>query len=215
MPIVNYETVAAAVQAIKAEGGKPTNRLIQERLGGGSLSTVHKYYSQLLSDPGRVEADFNQEIRPVHDAISVMARRLHAKAKANLETSLKGLEDDLAKFAQELAKTEKERDEAVKKLGDLETQLAHRQEDLAIEKRINEEFKAMLARRDDSGELPLALAALERAESSLAEARRERDAVASQLGLVSERLQLAEANLKELSRLNVEAASPSKPPPGF
>jgi Skp family chaperone for outer membrane proteins len=174
MPIVTYETVAAAAEAIKAEGGKPTNRLIQERLGGGSLSTVHKYLSKILSEPGRLDADLSQEIRPVNDAIAVMARRLHNKVKADLQAKEKALEGDLAKFAQELAKAEKERDEAKEKAAALEKRLARREEELKAE---------------------VALA-----QSALAECKLEKDNAMSAMVIALDRADKAEGRIRELEK---------------
>lgn len=46
---ISYEQVAVIAQAIKADGGKPSPRLIRERHGSGSLGTIHKLFQQWVS----------------------------------------------------------------------------------------------------------------------------------------------------------------------
>ena len=50
---VTFEQVAAAAEAIKAEGGKTTARAVRERLRTGSMGTIHKMLQQWLAGQGR------------------------------------------------------------------------------------------------------------------------------------------------------------------
>ena len=43
---INYDQVVRYAEAIKAEGGKPTPRLIRDRHGSGSFGTIHKLFQQ-------------------------------------------------------------------------------------------------------------------------------------------------------------------------
>lgn len=52
-PTVTYEQVAAAADAIKAEGGKATARIVRERIGTGSMGTIHKLFQQWQAGQGR------------------------------------------------------------------------------------------------------------------------------------------------------------------
>mgnify|MGYP003377969120 CR=1 FL=1 len=43
---ITYDQVSNYAEAIKAEGGKPTPRLIRDRHGSGSFGTIHKLFQQ-------------------------------------------------------------------------------------------------------------------------------------------------------------------------
>ena len=50
---VTFEQVAAAADAIKAEGGKAAARAVRERLGTGSMGTIHKLLQQWQAGQGK------------------------------------------------------------------------------------------------------------------------------------------------------------------
>ena len=54
---ITYEQVQGAVKAIQAEGQQPTIRAIRERLGTGSLGTIHKYLHQPEPSPNPLEQE--------------------------------------------------------------------------------------------------------------------------------------------------------------
>ena len=76
---ITYEQVQGAVKAIQAEGQQPTIRAIRERLGTGSLGTIHKYLHQpeplpnpLQEELGRLRLEFDQ-LRIEVDRLNVLA----------------------------------------------------------------------------------------------------------------------------------------------
>lgn len=50
---ITFEQVVAAAEAIKAEGGKANARAVRERLGTGSMGTIHRQLQQWQAGQGR------------------------------------------------------------------------------------------------------------------------------------------------------------------
>lgn len=57
---ITYEQVQAAAKAIQAEGQQASIRAIRERLGTGSLGTIHKYLHQPKPSPNPLQVEFER-----------------------------------------------------------------------------------------------------------------------------------------------------------
>jgi hypothetical protein len=85
---ITFEQVAAAADAIKAEGGKANARAVRERLGTGSMGTIHRLLQQWQAGQGR-QAEPALSLPPaVHRAILEFMSQELAAGRATLAADL-------------------------------------------------------------------------------------------------------------------------------
>lgn len=85
---VTPEQVAAAADAIKAEGGRPSSRAIRERLGAGSMGTVHRLLQQWQAGQSRqVETTLTLPPAMQRSLLDFLGQEI-AAAKAGLAAEL-------------------------------------------------------------------------------------------------------------------------------
>ena len=178
---ITYDQVVHYAEAIEAEGGKPTPRLIRDRHGSGSLGTIHKLFQQRKSTQAlAIEAALS--LPPsVQRSILEFVRHELSVGRADQEERL----CQASTSAEDLA-TENERQAALidNQLATIETL---RGEKSALEGRLGEIEIAMGALREESvrerqaaetartevAKLMLRLEGLPRLESELIDARKE------------------------------------------
>ena len=73
---ITYEQVQAAAKAIQAEGQQASIRAIRERLGSGSLATIHKYLHQPEPSPNPLQVEVDR-LRLEVDQLRVEVDRLN------------------------------------------------------------------------------------------------------------------------------------------
>ena len=73
---IAYEQVQAAAKAIQAEGQQATIRAIRERLGTGSLGTIHKYLHQPEPSPNPLQLEVDR-LRGEVDQLRIEVDRLN------------------------------------------------------------------------------------------------------------------------------------------
>jgi chromosome segregation ATPase len=121
--VVTFETVSTAVEALRKEGRRPTNRGIQEKLGGGSLSTIHGHLKKIKAQTPEFSINLDDLTRPVNEAVKSMVKKLYARAIEDKQDEWKNLEDDLEKSSKDLAASNSERDECLERIKELEASL--------------------------------------------------------------------------------------------
>lgn len=85
---ISYDQVAATADAIKAEGGRPNSRNIRERLGQGSMGTIHKLLTQWQTGQARhIDATLTLPPPLQRSILDFMSQEL-ASARATLEAEL-------------------------------------------------------------------------------------------------------------------------------
>lgn len=178
---ITYDQVVRYAEAIKAEGGKPTPRLIRDRHGSGSFGTIHKLFQQWESTQAlAIEAALS--LPPsVQRAILDFVRNELSSGRADLEGRLSqaaGCAEDLASENERQARQIEEqlntigtlrgeRSALEGRLAEIEIAIGALREELARERQAAEIARTEVAR------LALRLEGLPRLEAELIEARKE------------------------------------------
>lgn len=181
---ITYEQVAAAADAMKVAGSKPTSRAIRERLGNtGSMGTVNK----LLQDwrAGQERRIANALVLPatLQRAILEFMDQELTGAKATLEAELAEQQQEAADLATENERQAgdiEDKAEAVtalqSELANLQGRMAQIEVDLGASKLDGErERKAAEAARTELAKSLLRLEAMPRLEADLASLRLDLD----------------------------------------
>lgn len=182
---ITYDQVANYAEGIKAEGGKPTPRLIRDRHGSGSFGTIHRLFQQWESKQAlAIEATLT--LPPsLQRSILEFVRHELSVGRADLESRL----IQAAAGAEDLA-TENER-QAILIESQLHTIELLQAENAMLEGRLSEIETNCGAARDDAArerqaaetartelaKLMLRLEGVPRLEGELAEVRKECQAV--------------------------------------
>ena len=98
---ITYEQVVALADTLKAAGLKPTPRLIRERHGSGSLSTIHRHFQDWQAQQSRAIDAALVLPPPLQRAILDFMSEELARAKATLETTLAETQQTAADLAAE------------------------------------------------------------------------------------------------------------------
>jgi colicin import membrane protein len=100
MAIVSFETVAAAAEALQADGQRPSVRAVIATLGGGSPNAVLKHLAEWKAGRPQVAVpDANLDPR-IANAIVDQMRRVAAEASNAAEERAAGVEEDLQALAE-------------------------------------------------------------------------------------------------------------------
>ena len=193
MAIVNFESVAAAAEALQSAGQRASVRAVIAALGGGSPNSVLKLLGEWKAGRPVVRiADTELDPR-ITDAIKVQMQRVAEQAAAAAEERASGLDEDLQALAEAQASAEQqitgltaERDAAqaqasdfVEKLKESQAQAERNQEqaaaalvalrqELSSERQRQEQAAAALARAEVRLEVVPALQAdIERLRTAL------------------------------------------------
>jgi colicin import membrane protein len=181
---ITYEQVAAAADAMKVAGSKPTSRAIRERLGNtGSMGTVNK----LLQDwrAGQERRIANALVLPatLQRAILEFMDQELTGAKATLEAELAEQQQETADLATENERQAGDIEDKTEAVAALQSELANLQGRMAQIKvdldasRLDgeRERKAAEAARTELAKSLLRLEAMPRLEADLASLRLELD----------------------------------------
>ncbi|MDD2539731.1 MAG: DNA-binding protein, partial [Desulfuromonadaceae bacterium] len=113
---VSFDEVAAVADSMMAEGLTPTIRIVRERLGTGSLNTIHnhltawrealpQFTSEMIELPATIATAFSKEIG-----------RAKSEAKAESEARLVIFQTEAAELAADGKKREDEREVLLEEL---------------------------------------------------------------------------------------------------
>ena len=181
---ITYEQVAAAADAMKVAGSKPTSRAIRERLGNtGSMGTVNKLLQDWRASQERQIAYALALPAPLQRAILEFMGQELAGAKATLEAELAEQQQeatDLATENERQAGDIEDKAETITvlqaELANLQGLMAHMDVDLDAARLDGErERKAAEAARTELAKSLLRLEAMPRLEADLATLRLELD----------------------------------------
>lgn len=107
-PGIVYEQVAAAADALKAQGQRPTIDAVRMHLGTGSKSTIHRYLRQWEDSRPPVAAAPVEMPTAIHAAIVEEIRRAVTETRAIFEQQLAEIRvtaDELAQLNEDLEAT--------------------------------------------------------------------------------------------------------------
>ena len=181
---ITYEQVAAAADAMKIAGSKPTSRAIRERLGNtGSMGTVNKLLQAWKAGQERQIANALALPAPLQRAILEFMDQELSGAKATLEAELADQQQeatDLATENERQAGDIEDKAETVTvlqaELANLQGRMAHMDVDLDAARLDGErERNAAEAARTELAKSLLRLEAMPRLEADLATLRLELD----------------------------------------
>lgn len=212
---ITYDQVARYAEAIKAESGKPTPRLIRDRHGSGSFGTIHKLFQQwestqalaieaALSLPPSVQRAILEFVR--HE-LSVGRTDLEERlrqATASAEDLATENERQAALIDEQLATIENLRGEKAAlagRLAEIETALGTHREDAARERQAAEAVRTEVAK------LMLRLEGLPRLEAELAELRKEYQLIDRSRQKVEKELAVSSAAYQSLELSKNEAVA--------
>jgi hypothetical protein len=194
---ITYEQVKAVIDALRAEGAKPTIDRIWEALGkAGSKGTVHKFAKQCFSElEGTGDAPESLRLLPPEVQQVVLAF-----ADQEAATARRKIADELLECRQEAASLADDNERLAADLDELRAQLAQAASDkAAAEGRATHLANELAAARD---EIRNELAAAEQARTTLAKAELRLEFV----GLVEEELRQArmECGVQREARIEAE-----------
>ena len=181
---ITYEQVAAAADAMKVAGSKPTSRAIRERLGNtGSMGTVNKLLQAWKAGQERQIAHALALPAPLQRAILEFMDQELAGAKATLEAELADQQQEATDLATENERQAGDIEDKVEtittlqaELANLQGRMAHMDVDLDAARLDGErERKAAEAARTELAKSLLRLEAMPRLEADLATLRGELD----------------------------------------
>ena len=190
---VTIDDVEAALRALEAAGIKPTVRLVHQKLGRGSMSTITAHLRAVAAtraetDVGNLPDPVLASLRAAADALwlelaEAADARIEAvtqtaddevrkanEAQAAAERALADLSDEHGTLVATLAEREKELGELGEARERLASELAASERRAALEERDRAALATRLADRD--AELERAHAAAEHARTTLADATR-------------------------------------------
>lgn len=101
---ITFDQVAAAANAIKAAGDKPTARRVREALGTGSMATVLKHFQRYQGGNTTHDQDDNQDINldpAIVKAITTAIAAQVAAAGVEHEQKIADLQGEIAALIQE------------------------------------------------------------------------------------------------------------------
>ena len=178
---INYDQVVRYAEAIKADGGKPTPRLIRDRHGSGSFGTIHKLFQQWENTQAlAIEAALS--LPPsVQRAILEFVRNELSTGRADLEGRLSqaaNCAEDLAAENERQAAQIEDQSNTIEALRGEKSALEGRQGEIeiaveALREESARERQAAEVARTDVAKLTLRLESLPRLEAELIEARKE------------------------------------------
>ncbi|RWA45701.1 hypothetical protein AU476_31345 [Cupriavidus sp. UYMSc13B] len=119
---ISYEQVAAVADALVAEQLKPTLAAVRERLGSGSMNTIHRHLStwqgQQKPTPRKLSEPNSRLLSALGAELSKVAEEAAAEAEAALAQAL----SELAVMATNGEALEAERDDLAQQLMEVTTE---------------------------------------------------------------------------------------------
>lgn len=210
---ITYDQVVRYAESIKAEGRKPTPRLIRDKHGSGSYGTIHKLFQQWEGAQALVIETALSLPPSLQRSILEFVRSETVAGRTELEARL----GDASTYAEELA-TENERlAQLLENQSDMIEML--RAEKSALEGRLGEiemsvailrdeatrERQAAEAARTEAAKITLRLEGLPRLEAELIEARRECQVVDRARQDFEKALAVTKADFQSLEQSKKEA----------
>jgi len=210
---ITYEQVARYAESMRAEGRKPTPRLIRDKHGSGSYGTIHKLFQQWEETQAMaIETALNLP-HSLQRSILEFVRSETESRRSDLEARL----SDATTYGEELAvdnerqsiqleeqantiailRTEKSALEG--RLGEIETSLASIRDDAVHERQSAETARTEVAK------ITLRLEGLPRLEAELVEARQEYQAADLVRQELEKTLAVTRADFQSLEQSKKEA----------
>ena len=170
-PTIEYEDVAAAADALVAEGQSPTIRRLRERLGTGSDTTIHRHLKAYRAAQAPAERPATVVPDEVIRSISAALDRHAAAQSAEMQQAATEARDEVDAIAETAERVEAERDEALERAEKAE---AGQSEALARAEKAEAEVERLMGERDK------AQAALDEQRQALADTRAQAESAVSE-----------------------------------
>jgi colicin import membrane protein len=119
---ITFEEVAAAADAIIGEGQQPTIKLVRERIGKGSDSTVHTHLTVWREARPKVKAAAPELPASLANAIATEIERAAASARSEIENKLVLAQIEANELSSAGEALEVERDEMLEQVTELTTE---------------------------------------------------------------------------------------------
>ncbi|MCG5525962.1 DNA-binding protein [Ectothiorhodospira haloalkaliphila] len=193
-PLITYETVASAAEALREEGKTPSVRLVKRYLGGGSPNSILKHLSDWKAGRPLIRVSEIDIDDTVIDGIRQQMARVAEGAAKGAEERAAGVEEDLRTVSEALH-------EAEQRIQALETELAQAREATQTAEREGQKIGEM-AEHDARK----AAQALEVAHSRLQEERERGDTARQDLAQAQVRLEQLPALQDEVKTLRAALA---------
>ena len=188
-PLITYETVASAAEALREEGKNPSVRLVKRYLGGGSPNSILKHLNDWKAGRPLIRVSEIDIDDAVIDGIRQQMARVAEGAAKGAEERAAGIEEDLQTVSEALH-------EAEQRIEALEKELAQAREATQAAERERQKIQEM-AEHDSLN----AAQALEVAQSRLQEERERGDAARQELAQARVRLEQLPALQDEVKTL--------------
>jgi hypothetical protein len=111
--IVTTESVKQTIQDLKDEGHRISIRTIRDKLGGGSLSTIHAKLKEIDTEIVEIPANTEAKLKPILDASVQLIKTIRKETATVAATEIELLKLNLDTMSEGLATAESERDEAL------------------------------------------------------------------------------------------------------
>jgi hypothetical protein len=114
--IATKESIIEAIAKLKAEGLQVSIRAIKDKLGGGSLSTIHAKLKEVNADIPVISVDIEAKLRPFLLAGAELIQSTMREASTAYEASIDQCKLDIETLSEALSSTESEKDSALEEL---------------------------------------------------------------------------------------------------
>lgn len=139
---ITYPAVAAAAESLEQEGLEPSVRLVREKLGGGSNTTITPFLRKWKAARA-ARNESSVQINPaINDLFLAQLSEVAAQASNQAELRAKEAEDAFDELAKQLAETEAQFKAGSASLAATQTQLLQHQGQLQASVREMEEIRA-------------------------------------------------------------------------
>ncbi|MDR0354942.1 MAG: DNA-binding protein [Deltaproteobacteria bacterium] len=121
---VTIESVRTAIESLKAESRTVSVRTIQDKLGYGSISTIHGYYKRVRAETPEIPLGADEKMLPLLSTGLEIVKNATEEATSAFKSEIAVMNKDMGELAQALALAEDEKEGLQTKLAENELALA-------------------------------------------------------------------------------------------
>lgn len=139
---ITYPAVAAAAESLEQEGLEPSVRLVREKLGGGSNTTITPFLRKWKAARAARDESSVQINPAINDLFLVQLAEVATQASNKAELRAKEAEDAFDELARQMAETEAQLNSSNASLAETQAQLLQHQGQLQASGREMDEIRA-------------------------------------------------------------------------
>lgn len=125
-PLVTKNSVLETILGLKADAKQDTLRGIRDKLGGGSLSTIHAMRLEIRTESPEIPPSIETKLGPYMNAGAELVRRTVKELNAVHQSQIETLQNDCDAIVEQLSKAEAEALELAARIEELEAKLIER-----------------------------------------------------------------------------------------